>query len=136
MKKHRVSLIFGICAILMSFAEAKATDITLTWTAPTGNTDGTTPAKFEGFNVYRSTALPVVVGGIPLAGKSPNGIAAATLTYTDKAVPPGTYYYAVTAWHCEAAGCTESGPATSVAVVVAVVVPKCNPPGVPVATQK
>jgi hypothetical protein len=42
MKKHRVSLIFGICAILMWAAEAATPPTaTVTWTKPSLYTDGT-----------------------------------------------------------------------------------------------
>lgn len=100
--------------------QAQATDITLNWTAPQSNTDGTKPALFEGFNVYRSSTLPVVVGKTPgpIAGSSLNPLGPGILTFTDKNVPPGTYYYGVTAWHCDPTGCSESVAAVSGAVTI------------------
>lgn len=120
-----------VTLLVMVLQVAHATDVTLTWTTPTANSDGTKPATFEGFNIYRGTALPLIIGKTPgpIAGSSTKPLSPTTLTYTDKTVPPGTYYYAVTAWHCEATGCTESLPTVTGATTIKVVVPTSNSPG-------
>lgn len=122
---------FSLALILiLASVQAKATDVVVNWTTPAANTDGSTPATFEGFNVYRSPTLPIVTGKVPgpLAGSSTSPIGPTVLTFTDKSVPPGTYYYAVSAWHCESAGCTESVATVSGAVTI-----KATPktPGIP-----
>lgn len=127
---------FLLLAALMTLPLAFAQTITgpnvvISWTSPSANTDGSTPASFEGFNLYRTTTLPIVTGKTPgpIAGSSVNPLSVSTLNYTDRNVPPGTYYYGITAWHCDSASsCTESAAATSGAVVVKAV-PKT--PGVP-----
>jgi hypothetical protein len=77
------------------------TAVTLSWAAPTQNTDGS-PVTFEGFNVYRSSTPAIVRfadgGPVPLAGGVGNAIPPTQLTYTDHP-PDGTWYYAVSAWH-------------------------------------
>lgn len=108
-----------------------ATDVIINWTPPIANVDGTTPAAFEGFNLYRATTLPLIISKTPgpLAGSSTNPIGPGVLAYTDKNVAPGTYYYGVTAWHCETAGCTESVATVSGAVVVKVTPKTAAAPG-------
>ncbi len=93
--------------------------VTLAWTVPLANVDGSTPANVLGWNVYRSTTLPVPTGSpaVPISKAIP--LLAATLTYIDIS-PPGTYY-AVTAWGCDVpptGKCVESDPITTGAVVV------------------
>lgn len=115
-----ISILFAMPAL--------ATDVVINWTAPQTNADGSKPALFEGFNIYRGTALPLIIGKGPgpLAGGSTNPLSATTLIYTDKAVAPGTYYYGVTTWHCDTGGCSESIPNVSGAVVIKIIP---GPPG-------
>jgi hypothetical protein len=93
-------------------------DVQLTWTAPTKNTDGTTPAKIAGYNIYRQTAPNIVTamlgGAAPWVGKSPAQIMPTTLTYKDVGGASASWYYAVTAWYCDAPGCSESAVSTVV----------------------
>src|ERR1700690_1811631 len=63
--------------------------VTLTWTPPTTNTDGTPLTDLAGYNVYygtssRSYGSPVNVGN--------------AITYTVTNLTPGSYYFAVTAY--------------------------------------
>jgi hypothetical protein len=116
-----------------------STDVMLSWSAPTENTDGT-PVAFEGFNIYRSTT-PVFKnaanGGVaPIAGRAPNAIPPTQLSYVDKGLPDGTYYYAISAWHWDTASNTgaesELTPTVSVTLTTALPIPKtATTPAVP-----
>jgi hypothetical protein len=124
--RNLLFLVIGL--LLVAAAPANASDVVLTWVAPTTNTDGSTPAAIGGYNVYRSLTSAIVAqkagGAAPLAGGSGSTIAKTVLTYTDKNVPPGTYYYGVTAWYCDPTpvnGCTESAVTVSVPVTIVVV---------------
>lgn len=96
-------------------------NITLTWTAPTQNADGSTPAQVGGYNVYiASTDAALSVLG-SAAGTKPGANMVAVgnaLTYTFKAVPAGNYFYAVTTWNCTAAPCAESAQSAHVSATV------------------
>jgi hypothetical protein len=113
--------------------------ITLSWTAPTANADGSKPAQVAGYNVYVAstdaalTALPNTITGAPApANLLSVGL---VLTHTFMSVPVGTYYYAVTAWNCATRPCAESVQSAHIAVVVTAPVGavKPGPPGNPVA---
>lgn len=115
--------------LLLLLGTAHAADVTLTWTAPTTNTDGSAPVLIGGYNLYSAatdaalTALPnTIAGGKALSVGN-------VLTYTYKAVPPGTYVYAVTAWYCDATkACAESVQSMHVSTTVSAAVVT---PGVP-----
>lgn len=119
--------------LLPLLAQAATPTVVLTWGAPTANADGSTPANVLGYNVYRSSKLPVPTGAgaIPISKAIP--LLAGTLTYTD--IPPsGTYYYAVTAWGCDVpstGNCVEGDPATTGAVTVVSTPPKPATPSTP-----
>lgn len=109
---------------------AHASDVTLTWTAPTTNADGSTPALIGGYNIYSAstdaalTALPNTLNG----GKT-NSVGN-VLTYTYHNVPPGNYVYALTTWYCPAGGvgCTESAQSAHVSTIVSA---PTKTPGIP-----
>jgi hypothetical protein len=108
--------------------------VTLVWTPPIANTDGSTPANVQGYNVYRSTTLPVPTGApaVPISKAVP--LLAGTLTYIDTPVPAGTYYYAVTAWGCNVpntGNCIEGPPLTSGAIMVVSTPPQPATPSTP-----
>lgn len=65
--------------------------ITLTWTLPTANTDGTALTDLAGINVFRGTTATNLV---KIKGASP-----APLNYVDSGLATGSYYYAVTAYN-------------------------------------
>lgn len=98
---------------------AHATDVTLTWSAPTANTDGSTPAKIGGYNLYVSATDASLSG---LADTLHGGKALSVgnvLTYTYRNVLPGTYFYAVTAWYCAtSATCVESAQSAHVSTTI------------------
>lgn len=63
------------------------TSLTLTWTAPTGYTDGSAP-DVSGYNIYLGTS-EASLNQVTQVGP---GI----LTYTFENLPPGVYYAAMT----------------------------------------
>lgn len=92
--------------------------VTLAWTAPTQNTDGSALTDLAGFNIYQGTS-PTTLSLVGSVG--PGGG-----TYTTPSLAPGTYYFAVTAT-------TASAESAESAVVSAVVSPPPVPkvPGAP-----
>lgn len=118
-----------LALLLLPYAAEAATSVTLSWTAPTANTDGSTPALVSGYNLYQDTSdaalsaqKPTAQGGKPAV----NGTvlnSPAMLTYTLANVLPGTYYYALTAWYCTnvatGTGCVESVQSAHVSTTVA-----------------
>jgi hypothetical protein len=120
-------LVFAITALAVP--PVMAADVTVSWAAPSANTDGSTPAKLGGYNLYSAptdaalSALPnSIAGGRPLSVGN-------VLTYTYRNVIPGTYVYAVTAWYCPASGaCTESAQSAHVSTTVSPAVPQPGPP--------
>ena len=117
------------CVFGTSHAQTQATAITggsytLTWTVPSLNTDGSTPASVSGYNLYSAAtmallqALPLSInGGTPTVNgttlNAPN-----LTTYTVNAAPAGIIWWAVTAWFCTTATCTESVQSAPVMVTV------------------
>lgn len=81
-----------------------ATPITLTWTPPTANDDGSVPALVSGYDVWLAdtdallSALPDTQhGGKPAAS-------VVGTTYTFPSLPPGAHFFAVSTWYCPPAG--------------------------------
>jgi hypothetical protein len=71
---------------------------TLTWTAPTTNTDGTPVTTLTGFHIYYGTNQSALTQSIAVSG-------ATTTTYEVTGLASGTWYFAVAA---DAADGTES----------------------------
>ena len=126
---RKIQALVFLAAVATLSTLAQATDVTLGWTAPAANTDGSSPPVLSGYNIYMAStdaalsALPLQVNG----GK-PNVTVSNVLTYVYKSVAPGTYFYAITAWFCPGstgAGCVESvqSPHVSITVAPPVVVP-------------
>ncbi|MEY4762398.1 MAG: hypothetical protein RLZZ200_2254 [Pseudomonadota bacterium] len=65
---------------------------TLTWSAPSQNTDGSTLVDLTGYNVYYGTSPTSLTNKIVVAN-------AGTTTYTVGSLPSGTYYFAVSAYN-------------------------------------
>lgn len=91
--------------------KVSGSDVVLAWTAPTANTNGTTPAKVSGYNVYRSTS-PTIKQQTGTGGPAPyvgySSMLRTAVTFTDVGAAANDYYYAVTAWYCDTGGCGES----------------------------
>ena|ERR1700761_9263519 len=63
--------------------------LTLSWSAPTANTDGSALTNLAFYNVYQGTS--------PTSLTKLVTVLASSLTYITTALPVGTYYFAVTA---------------------------------------
>lgn len=70
------------------------TTATLTWVAPTTNTDGTALTNLSGFNIYSGTSATALSFLAQAKG-------ATTLTYQALNQAAGTQYYAVTAYNTQ-----------------------------------
>lgn len=73
---------------------------TLTWVAPSANTDGTPIDGLAGYHIYYGTSESAMTQVVDVPGPT-------TTTYAVQPLAPGTYYFAVTAY--DAAG-IESAP--------------------------
>jgi hypothetical protein len=64
---------------------------TLTWTAPTTNTDGTALTDLAGYHIYYGTSAEALTQEVDVPG-------AVTTTYEISGLNSGTYYFSVTAY--------------------------------------
>jgi hypothetical protein len=67
---------------------------TLSWTAPTSNTDGSPISGLAGYHIYYGTDPSNLTASIDVVG-------AATTTYAVTGLAPGTYYFAVNAYNSD-----------------------------------
>ena len=74
---------------------------TLSWSAPSQNTDGSTLSDLAGYNVYYGTSPTNLTNKIVVAS-------AGTTTYTVGSLPSGTYYFAVSAYNVNGVESTPS----------------------------
>jgi hypothetical protein len=65
--------------------------VTLSWIAPTGNTNGTPLTDLAGYHIHYGTSQDNLTKVIDLAGTG-------TTEYEVSGLAPGTYYFAVTAY--------------------------------------
>jgi hypothetical protein len=84
-------LLFALCIVIMpALAENALSAVTISWEAPTTNTDGTPLTDLAGFTIYYGTST----------GKYTNTIDAGNvMTYTFNALPDGAYYFVTTAYN-------------------------------------
>jgi len=83
------SITSSLPAFSIMVSQAAPGSVTLTWTAPTMNTDGTTLTDLNGYTVYYGTA----------PGSYPNNIEisnAGITTYVIDNLSPNTYYFVLT----------------------------------------
>jgi hypothetical protein len=94
--------------------------VTLSWTPPTKNSDGTTLTDLAGYNIYQGATAETLVKTytVPVSASS----------YTTLTLPPGTYYFAMTAFN---AANSESTRTPSVSTRLAPPPSKPSVPGRP-----
>jgi hypothetical protein len=96
---------------------ANGVDVVCTWSAPAKNTDGSSPAKVSGYNLYKSTSATIVSqangGAAPLANGSVLS-SPASLSYIDKGAAGTAGNYAANAWYCDATGACGEGAVSAV----------------------
>ena len=97
-----IALVLGGCSGSSSSGSSASAPgtVTLTWIAPTGNTNGTPLTDLAGYHIHYGTSQDNLTNVIELAGTG-------TTEYEVAGLAPGTYYFAVTAY--TAMG-TESAP--------------------------
>lgn len=74
----------------MSVTPATTGSATLTWAAPTENTNGTSVTPLVGYTIYYGTTEGALTQSTVVSGAS-------TLTDTITGLTPGTWYFAVAA---------------------------------------
>ena len=80
--------------------EASAT-ATISWTAPTENTDGTPVTDLAGYEIFYGTSPSELTNTVTVAG-------AATTTFEISGLAEGTYYFAVVAFNSAGLGSDQS----------------------------
>lgn len=110
---------FVLAFALNLLPAAHGADVSLTWTAPTQNTDGSALTNLQSYKVYRA-ATQAGLATAPVLATVP----APASGYHDLTAGVGTWYYSVTA---RSAAGVESIQSNSVSVTI--VPPAPNPPG-------
>lgn len=93
MKKLFIALSVAVAMICLSPGlplAAKVPTVTLTWTAPTTNTDGTPLTDLAGYKLYYGKVSGTYTSVITIVGN--------VTTYTVTGLLDGTYYFVVTAY--------------------------------------
>lgn len=103
-------------ALLLFASIVSAEDITLSWTPPTQNEDGTALTDLDGYRVYQSQTQ-----GGPYTQIA--DIEETTASYIVQALTSGTYYFVTTAYNASGVESQYSNEATHTVVSVP------NPPG-------
>jgi hypothetical protein len=88
-----IALVLGGCSgssIGLTSTSGPGT-VTLSWIAPTGNTNGTPLTDLAGYHIHYGTSQDNLTKVIDLAGTG-------TTEYEVSGLAPGTYYFAVTAY--------------------------------------
>lgn len=88
-----IALVLGGCAgsSTGSTMTSGPGTVTLSWIAPTGNTNGTPLTDLAGYHIHYGTSQDNLTKVIDLAGTG-------TTEYEVSGLAPGTYYFAVTAY--------------------------------------
>ena len=88
-----IALVLGGCSGSSSSGSSASAPgtVTLTWIAPTGNTNGTPLTDLAGYHIHYGTSQDNLAKVIDLAGTG-------TTEYEVSGLAPGTYYFAVTAY--------------------------------------
>jgi hypothetical protein len=99
----------SLAAFNITVSPAAATAaVTLSWSAPTENTDGTALSNLQGYNVHYGTSSGTYTQTIKVAN-------AGVTTYVVQSLPAGTYYFAVSAYNSAGA---DSGLSPEVSTTV------------------
>lgn len=96
MKKWLVGIAILIAGSILVYALPYQPKTTLTWDAPTTNTDGTPLTDLAGYKVYWG-----VVSGVYTANKDVGNVTSVNIAQTMALTPRGNYCFAVTAYDVE-----------------------------------
>lgn len=86
----------------LSGTSSPAGAVTLSWVAPTDNTNGTPLTDLAGYRIHYGTNKDNLTKVIDLTGTS-------TTEYEVSGLAPGTYYFAISAYTTEGTESAESG---------------------------
>ncbi len=81
--------------------------VTLTWQPPTQNTDGTALTNLAGYYIDYGTQPQNYTTAIQVANPG-------VTTYVVENLPPGTYYFVVTAYNSNGEDSSASNPVTAI----------------------
>lgn len=115
-----VLLLLVVLAIAAPTAHA---DHVLSWTKPVANKDGSTPATISGYNIWKDTTEAGLTAQKNTAAGSKPWIDGSVLNSPDVLsyrfnLPLGTYWFAVTAWYCDASKCFESAQGPHISLTI------------------
>jgi Putative Ig domain len=81
----------ALAAFSIAVNQAASANATLSWSAPTQNTDGTTLMNLAGYRIYYGTSATALTQSVQIANPSVS-------TYVLEGLSPTTYYFAVRAY--------------------------------------
>lgn len=92
MLKRYLLTLFCVALLVGSIEAYAQQDVTLSWTPPTQNTDGTPLTDLAGYKIYQGTTS----GTYPVVYDVPNP---GVVSYIVEGLADGTYYFAATAYN-------------------------------------
>lgn len=116
--------IVTLISLALLFSGAAHAAHVITWTKPTANADGSTPATVSGYNIWKDTTdAGLTAQKNTTAGSKPwvDGSVLNSpdvLSYSLPSLPVGTYWFAVTAWHCDSSKCFESAQGPHISLTI------------------
>ncbi|MHB8814887.1 MAG: fibronectin type III domain-containing protein [Steroidobacteraceae bacterium] len=79
-----------------STASSTNKSITLSWSPPTHNSDGSSITNLAGYTLHYGTASQDYTGSIEITSPTQT-----TYNLSDNSFPPGTYYFAISAYNAQ-----------------------------------
>ena len=90
-----------------SSASSTSKSITLSWSPPTQNSDGTSLTNLAGYTLHYGTASQDYTGRIEITSPTQTSYVVSTSTF-----PPGKYYFSISAYNAQQVSSSMSGEIT------------------------